>query len=573
MSWLARNRTFLAEYDPELLAELVHAELGELEIRQTRRGQPTLRFRSQPVHSQVDPWKEAQRVVGQANAALHLHFGLGLGYFLEADVTAKHTLIFEPHPGVILAAMESRDLSVLLPQRGTRICVGLTRFRDLLAQMWPAEGQLKWVVSPFHEKGYPKLKQRVMQLVQEMRQRVSNANYTIDMMLPTLTGSALASFLFAAAAPSVAALDGLLQNIPAVIVSPGPSLIKQLPWLRLMQQRVCLIAGVRSVKLLEQAGIAPHILIHNEARPYHHLIQDATNLERCVAVLADQAHVAMYRKFQDRTFVYRHPLNPVSQWLFQCYPQTQHEPLLTGGSVATEAFSLALRMGCQPIALVGQDLALQAGQRYATQPTSEPTPVQEMAGVWGQAVQVPKDYASFVYWLRDRALQLRRQNPALRLINLSHGVRLHGFEHVSIRQMTQLCAVKSATVSPLLHSRLQHGNLTQQQVAAMLQQGMANSQQVYEICGQATQTNPSHSLLAQLETDLFELRQQVPFLDGFTQAMLKKLAEPDAKHQELALEYFTAYRKAAQKSLGLLQQASLAKHAAQATQNVNRTNR
>lgn len=70
MSWLARNRAFLAEYDPELLAELVHAEIGELEIRQTRRGQSTLRFRSPPVHSQVDPIKEAQRVVGPE--CLHL---------------------------------------------------------------------------------------------------------------------------------------------------------------------------------------------------------------------------------------------------------------------------------------------------------------------------------------------------------------------------------------------------------------------------------------------------------------------------------------------------------------------
>lgn len=564
MSWYARNGAWLARFDPELFAEVQQAKVDDISIIETRRGSQTLLFREVSVHSKVDPEREARKLCAGEPCDVHIHFGFGLGYLVKADQAAGKTLVLEPQPGFLAVAMQCLDLTTILADREVALCVGLTRFRERLAQFWQPQASVKWIVSPFHEQAYPRLLRTLKQIVAERQLRDRNVKQTVAELMPRITQSSLRSVVYASRSPSVAALQKGLQDKPAVLVSPGPSLEAVLPWLRFAQGRVVLIAGARSVKVLDRAGIRPDVLIHNEARPFVELLHDVTNLSQTFAVLADQCHVSMYRYFAGRTFVYRHPMNGVSRWMGTAFEVLKHEPLLTGGSVATEALSLAVHMGCNPIVLVGQDLCLRHGKRYVGRDLKDAAVTQPMAGVWQQAVQVPNDYLSFVFWFRDTALRLRKKHASLALYNASQGVQLHGFDAVDLRHI--VVGVKSnLSVASMVQSMHEPSAVDDAALLAWLQEACVTCEEVLRLCHHFERLSSAIRtavVVAKLEQELYQLREKLPFLDGLTSHLQPLLEQTKGDQFSIAPTFFAAYREAADIALRQLREALAEQYAA-----------
>jgi hypothetical protein len=564
MDYSAANRAFLSHFDAELLQELQVDKHETIQLVRSKSGEPTLLFRGKSVHSRLDPEREARRLTKGEAASLHIHFGFGLGYFLQAETEDHPILVIEPNPAIFLASLREIDLQSVIAGRQVRFCIGLTRFRELLSQLWVPVGKVKWVVSPFHGRAYPQVLYKLKTIVQERYQRDLNAQRTKTEMLPIITRSSLRSVVYSALAPGIEKLSRRFSNKPAILIAPGPSLIDALPFLRAVQHRVLLITGVRSARILAHAGIKPHFLIHNEARPYLELLDGVTNLDKTFAVLADQCHVSMYRLFSRRTFVYRHPLNPVTTWLDRTLNRESQTALATGGSVATEAFSLALHLGCNPITLVGQDLCLIAGRRYAGRDDVSGVKTREERGVWGNKVMVPQDYASFVYWFRDTALRLRKSAPDLRLFNASSGVFLPGFEHISLNHLRgQLCQREDLGFDYSLKDLIPRPVVSDSdELFEILQQSMESCHCVASLCSEASSTEAGDRIV-QLEAELFSMRQALPFLDGFAYPVL--MDKPDEVRA-----YFDTFHDAAVSSRLLLEQALAEPHTANALGDVNR---
>lgn len=157
--------------------------------------------------------------------------------------------------------------------------------------------------------------------------------------------------------PGINQLKDRFKGMPAVVAATGPSLAASLEDLRAVQNKAVILAADASLSILLKAGIRPHFVLCLErdegSRPF---FQAAQNLEG-----ADQVHLVSY-PLVPQSVLKEHP-GP--QWVaYRNYgffihleDQLPRGVISSSASVAHMCVRLADYMGCDPIVLVGQDLA------------------------------------------------------------------------------------------------------------------------------------------------------------------------------------------------------------------------
>jgi hypothetical protein len=138
------------------------------------------------------------------------------------------------------------------------------------------------------------------------------------------------------------------------------------PW----RERVVLVAVDTALKPLLAAGMAPDFVVAldpSDANARH--LRDVTVPGRTALVAEGSIAAASFAPFGDRVFVFRVADHAPWPWLKQC--GLDRGLLRAWGSVATSAFDLAVRLGGDPVVLIGTDLAYTDGQLYCRGTTYE----------------------------------------------------------------------------------------------------------------------------------------------------------------------------------------------------------
>jgi hypothetical protein len=165
-----------------------------------------------------------------------------------------------------------------------------------------------------------------------------------------------------AAWPSVAALDGTFAGKPMIIVAPGPSLAKNIDQLRALDSRAVLACFSHSLKPVVAAGLTPDLVITVDPQDVRYHFTGADLSKTCL-VNAVTAHPALFQ-LGARGYLSCAANSLLDDWIFNGLDEEARIP--GGGSVATSAFSLALRWGCDPIVFVGLDLSFPGGNYYVS---------------------------------------------------------------------------------------------------------------------------------------------------------------------------------------------------------------
>lgn len=162
--------------------------------------------------------------------------------------------------------------------------------------------------------------------------------------------------------PAWSSLNDVANGLPAVIVSPGPSLQQNLHQLRDVQERVLIIATAQAILAMQTAGITPHIIVVSDPQDMSHYFEGYIFHEKTVLSIGRTCAPALF-KLPAHHFI-THPVSSVTDgWINKILQDDQF--FHAGGSVAITAFSMALKWSCRSIALIGQDLSLRNGQQYA----------------------------------------------------------------------------------------------------------------------------------------------------------------------------------------------------------------
>ena len=273
----------------------------------------------------------------------------------------------------------------------------------------------------------------------------------------------LANLPALAASPSIAALRGAFAGLPCVLVSPGPSLSKNVGELRELARRSLILSGTHALSALARAGVAPHFVLCADpgdlARHWTGL--DLGGVEAFVA--GATCHPTTLAAPVRRRFLFASN-GALDSWLFD--PLGPAPGLATGGSVACSMYSFALHLGCDRLAFVGQDLSF-TDRFYAAEgldgdaavapagadefvlvkpkgATGIGTPLEdgrlqftipqrilEVPGWGGGRVRTTPQLKAFLDWFESVAPSLR---GSARVMNCTEGgARIAGMEHLPLR--------------------------------------------------------------------------------------------------------------------------------------------
>lgn len=352
------------------------------------------------------PMEEARRLtqgVDLASAAGIAVLGFGLGHHVRAlaermgqaqrtladDISVGLVMVYEPDVALLRAVLEHVDCSawlgrghvvVLTEDEGPAISEAM-RGREALPFLGTSLGYVE----------HPEAKVRVGEgwdrfrtnLAAVMEAAHANVATTLVQVETTLRNLYMNLDLYATR-PGVGPLRGTQRGRPAIVVSAGPSLKRNMALLAGpgVRERFVIIAAQTVLKPLLAAGIRPHFVT---ALDYHEISRrfyeglTAADVEGVTLVVEPKANPAIAAAFPGRVLV---PGDPNLDLLLgeelvlgmgrapvRSGPggtvSPEGETLIPGATVAHMAYYLARHLGCDPVILVGQDLGFTDGQYYS----------------------------------------------------------------------------------------------------------------------------------------------------------------------------------------------------------------
>jgi hypothetical protein len=154
--------------------------------------------------------------------------------------------------------------------------------------------------------------------------------------------------------PGIKDLKDKFKGKPGVVVSTGPSLDKNIELLKGLENKAVICAADASVRVMKKYGLKPHLVSSLERMtPTAKLFEDLTEEDVKDVFLAATPviHPQTYSNYPgERIITYRN--FATFQWL-----GIEKGMLEIGPSAGNMAFKILEYLGCDPIILIGQDLA------------------------------------------------------------------------------------------------------------------------------------------------------------------------------------------------------------------------
>ncbi|MCI5873727.1 MAG: DUF115 domain-containing protein [Clostridiales bacterium] len=234
-----------------------------------------------------------------------------------------------------------------------------------------------------------------------------------------------------------------ISGIPAIIVSAGPSLDKNIRQLRAVGNKAFIIGVDSALKALIREGIDFHIGISVDPRKNPAVFEDET-INRYPLVLSANSIPVIAGRNRSRLF-FQSPLG------FEGFQEMLKEQtgeklgeLKTGGSVATDAFSLAEYLGFRQIILIGQDLAYTGGKMHVSgfaeseANRRDENLLVEVEGMDGSMLRTDMQMDSYRKWFE---LAIKRNEGKITVYNATEGgARIHGAIELTLQEaVEQLC--------------------------------------------------------------------------------------------------------------------------------------
>jgi hypothetical protein len=154
-------------------------------------------------------------------------------------------------------------------------------------------------------------------------------------------------------------------EVPAVIVAAGPSLEQNVELLRDITDKAVIVAAGSAIETLAKVhGIVPHFLCSFDAGQGNYPHFQDLDTKRLRLIFTGDLYPPIVEEFEGVLI----PAEAINRSTYDVYKHCGAPPLggaLIGPSVANFALDAAVRLGCNPIILIGQDLALRDGRTHA----------------------------------------------------------------------------------------------------------------------------------------------------------------------------------------------------------------
>lgn len=473
MSLFERNCILLQNDYPELVEALrAYREDGRILLEMGERGAWTARWvrgnRQILLHSAFDPVREARTAFEERDYRLFSSvflIGGGLGYYWQEALqrTQQGCVVYicEPNIGMLAAALSVTDLAPMLKTGDLVFIWGAPEeMRGQLDRQWrdltklAKLRRLQIIDFPPFKREEPELCQAMHTMIVELAKyaRLIVGNAISDTLYGIM--NTFKNLKYIERAPSLKKIAGTFPH-PVVILAAGPSLDKNIHWIKEYQGRITIFAVDTIVQKILNAGIVPDAVFALERGEiiYDWFFEKLEAIpENTLMIGASVVDPRVFAKFADNSLAFLRSEDGMQQEFAKMMGE---ETMMMGLSVAHLAFSAARSFGMNPIILVGQDLAYGADGSTHSQDThydeAEERPKTDedewIEGYYGQPVRTTKIWRTFRDWFE---LEISRTEATV--INATEGgARIHGATEMALRE-----ALSRYTTDEPKHSLREH---------------------------------------------------------------------------------------------------------------------
>ena len=327
--------------------------------------------------SKRGPRTEAARLAERVDIAASpglvvLGFGLGLHVEAIGDRLKKTgvMLVFEPDVALLRAVFERIDCSAWLAETNVALLIDAEDAGAVHRAIRGVKGVVaSGVAMVEHPPSVPRLGKTAAQFGETISLVLKGLKTTVVttlMQAEVTMRNGLQNLDRYATTPGVAELADAAKGHPAICVAAGPSLARNIDQLRApgVRDRCVIIAAQTVLKPMLAKGIKPHYVT---ALDYHEISRrfyeglTADDVEGITLIAEPKANPAILEAYPGAI------RTPRDDWLDTLLGElaVPKGTLTAGATVAHLSYYLARHLGCDPVALIGQDLAFTDGQYYA----------------------------------------------------------------------------------------------------------------------------------------------------------------------------------------------------------------
>lgn len=244
-----------------------------------------------------------------------------------------------------------------------------------------------------------------------------------------------------------------LSNIPAIIVSAGPSLDKNINELKKAEGRSFIIAADTAMKSVLNVGITPDLIMTVDPHKQPYLFAHSQMLHLPM-VVCPQSNKKLWVLHRGKRFYFVDDKSYVSD-LYMRYADIEAAPLETGGSVANNCFSLAQYCGFKTIILIGQDLAYTDNKKHTSaafngadfDKVNSDEKYIEVEDIYGGTILTNKGMEAYLKWFEKQIVRY----PELKVIDATEGgAMIHGSEIISLKEVIERECTKSLDIRGMI---------------------------------------------------------------------------------------------------------------------------
>ncbi len=298
--------------------------------------------------------------IGWTRMVAILGFGSGslLGEAVARTSEQTFILLIEPDIDLFAAVLREVEISSILKLERVSLSVGETSHAATFARAENEFGvftlsDFPVVENPWSAKLYRSYFDDIKRELEQLKKFGGQNIIAMEHLGPKWRDNIFENLNAVIESPPVTSLFEKYKGVAAITVAAGPSLDKNAFRLAAIKGKGIVIAVDTAVRSLLAVGVIPDIIVALDAKQENYLHLAGLNLPNTLMVLNPVVYPEIVKEsVGPKVFVgYAHPL---LRWMETIIGDLG--TIRTGGSVATSAFDLALKMGCSPIIMVGQDM-------------------------------------------------------------------------------------------------------------------------------------------------------------------------------------------------------------------------
>lgn len=533
--YFIKNLRFLHKTYPDLAYQLERVDPSDLEFCQTDDNELNLkRFyngKCYYYHSSISALKEAHewfRSLDLCHATVIFNYGVGLGYYYQA---AKEWL--RQHPYRMLVFLEE-DLGILHRLCETELGVNLLKDPQVRIAFFQDNfhekeffNELSWTYLRCHFiitalKMYQRENsERYTQLAEKLQYNFENKKSFVD---EYLKGGVV---FFRNFYPNILELpkayygNGLFKcfsQVPAIICGAGPSLSKNIHLLHQLKKKALIFCGGSALHALIPKGIIPHFGVAidpNKAQYSRVAVAQSHNIP--FFYRGRLFHEAFTAIKGPRLYLTGAGNYSLPNW-FEKQLKIEGTDLDEGHNVVNFSIQIAQALGCNPIILVGVDLAF-TDQRFYAQGISENLKLVEedlkkkeeitshfleRKDMYGNRVQTMWKWLMEADWIS----QFSKNHPEITIVNATEGgMGFEGIANITLQEcIAQFLSKSKEEIDRIDETILKHplSHIKSEDIVKLFYKMKESLDRCIFLCSKWIENNSILSPLQTSSTVLFE---------------------------------------------------------------------